>query len=102
MKAIKGINDRKLGPSSQLITGSLSIGFRAPLRDFYDIKVPRRTGDFPRSTLRLLALEKQNPKGRSKAVKEYTPITHVLEKTKDRDSKRQQTNPHFDISSLSS
>ena len=52
--------------------------------DFHDIKVPKRTADFLKSMLRLLALEK----ARQNRVKKhrlncYVPVTHVLEYNQD-------------------
>ena len=68
------------------IPNSLSALGRAKhaILDFDDITVPKKTADFPKSMLRLLALEKARQGACIKYLKNcYIPVTHVLEYTKD-------------------
>ena len=52
--------------------------------DFYDIVVPRKVSDFPKSTLRLLALERARENTLIRYLKKtFIPITHILERTID-------------------
>ena len=57
-KLLKGLHllSEREGRANKAL--SAEVHFRHLVQDFGDIVVPRRTADFPRSFLRLLALEK--------------------------------------------
>ena len=81
LKALKTFGEKGTR-SNAILTESLN--FRHAIRDFCDIEVPKRTADFPKSMLRLLALEKARQNSCIKYLKNcYIPVTHVLEYTKD-------------------
>ena len=78
LKAMQSLSEGK-HDSMKALSGiaHVNLGFRSPIRDFHDIEIPKRQADFPKSVLKLLALEKT--KHRRKMRKCYIPVTHVLE-----------------------
>lgn len=84
MKALRTYGEKGCQSNAALAAGCARV--RHTYLDFYDIVVPKKTTDFPKSVLRLLALEKANHGACVKYLRNtYIPVTHVLEYTRDWD-----------------
>ena len=84
IKGIRVLSDR--GITSNIGTYDNIECLKHKYRDFYDLEIPSKKSDFPKSLLRLLTIEKARKNSTIKYLKNcFIPVTHVLEKTKNWD-----------------